>query len=62
MAPAGEAEWTFKMNAVICVFNIDKESFHGVSSIKTDIKTDKTDKMDAGLRPDSIDISKQTTG
>ena len=28
---------TFEMNAVICIFNIDKEGLHGVSSIKTDI-------------------------
>ena len=37
MAPAESAERTFEMNAVICVFNIDKEGFHRVSSIKTDI-------------------------
>ena len=35
--PADSPEWTFEMNAVICVFNIDKEGLHGVSSIKTDI-------------------------
>ena len=26
-----------RMNAVICIFNIDKEGFHRISSIKTDI-------------------------
>ena len=37
MAPDESPERTFEMNAVICVFNIDKEGFYGVSSIKTDI-------------------------
>ena len=37
MALAETPGRTVAMNAVICVFNIDKEGFHGVSSIKTDI-------------------------
>ena len=37
MAPAESPERTFEMNAVICVFNIDKEGFNGIGSIKTDI-------------------------
>ena len=37
MVPAISPEPTTEMNAVICTFNIDKEGFHGVSSIKTDI-------------------------
>ena len=37
MAPAETPERTLEMNAMICVFNIDKEGFYGISSIKTDI-------------------------
>ena len=37
MAPAESTKRTVEMNAVICTFNIDKEGFHGVSLIKTDI-------------------------
>ena len=37
MAPAVSPERPAEMNAMICIFNIDKEGFHGVSSIKTDI-------------------------
>ena len=37
MAPAVSPERPTEMNAVICVFNIKKEGFNGVSSIETDI-------------------------
>ena len=37
MAPAVSPKRPAEMNAVICIFNIDKEGFHGISSIKTDI-------------------------
>ena len=37
MAPSESPERPAEMNAVICVFNIDKEGFKGVGSIKTDI-------------------------
>ena len=37
MVPAESSERLAEMNAVICIFNIDKEGFHSVSSIKTDI-------------------------
>ena len=37
MPPAVSPERPAEMNAVICIFNIDKEDFNGVSSIKTDI-------------------------
>ena len=37
MAPTVSPERPAKMNAVICIFNIDKEGFNGVSSIITDI-------------------------
>ena len=34
MAPTVSLERIAEMNAVICIFNINKEGFHGVSSIK----------------------------
>ena len=37
MAPAESTERTVEMNALICVFNIDREGSHGARSIKTDI-------------------------
>ena len=37
MASAESTERTVEINAVISISNIDKEGFHGVSSIKTDI-------------------------
>ena len=35
MAPTVSPERPAEMNAVICIFEIDKEGFNGVSSIKT---------------------------
>ena len=37
MAFTASPELPAEMNAVICIFNIDKEGFNGVSLIKTDI-------------------------
>ena len=37
MASTASPERPAEMSAVICIFNIDKEGFNGVSSIKTDI-------------------------
>ena len=37
MAPADSPEQPAEMNTMICIFNIGKEGFNGVSSIKTDI-------------------------
>ena len=37
MAPPVSPERPAEMNAVICIFDIDKEEFNGVSSIITDI-------------------------
>ena len=37
MVPADSPKRPAEMNAMICIFNIDKEGFKGVSSIKMDI-------------------------
>ena len=37
MAPTVSPERPDEMNAVLCIFNINKENFNGVSLIKTDI-------------------------
>ena len=73
MAPKASPEKTAEMNLyVICIFNIHKEGFNGVSSIETDIYfalafvwfAATSIKRNGRWIPafHSIDISKQTTG